>query len=147
MRLFEWIGERLDPGPRGGFVVGSFQQELPPPPVVWTCLILSLAATTGFFYLLFAYLVSPTPLNVAITVVATGIYLLLALFVHPYADTSNLGWLGGLVDDPFRWSDDWNRSMIFLKILLMPGRFVGRSFVNTVLTLWTGDHSFERDIE
>lgn len=68
-------------------------------------------------------------------------------FVHPYADTSNLGWLGGLVDDPFRWSDDWNRSMIFLKILLMPGRFVGRSFVNTVLTLWTGDHSFERDIE
>src|SRR5262245_30819608 len=51
-------------------------------------------------------------------------YLLLAWLIRPAPDTSNLGWFGGLVDDPFRVTDDWNRLLLWLGLLLLPGRVV-----------------------
>jgi hypothetical protein len=51
-------------------------------------------------------------------------YLLVAWLIRPQPDTSNLGWLGGLVNNPFRVSDDWNRFLLFVAIVLGPGRVV-----------------------
>lgn len=30
-------------------------------------------------------------------------------------DYNNIGWLGGLIDHPFRFSNDINRNLIFIK--------------------------------
>jgi hypothetical protein len=49
------------------------------------------------------------------------VYLLAGWFVRPKPDTSNLGWFGGLMNDPFRWSDDWNRFLVGLTLMLLPG--------------------------
>jgi len=135
MGFLEWWGESMNPGPRGGIRVESRSQELPTRGVVWTCLIVSMAGMIGGFYLLFAYLVPPTLTSLGVTLIVLGVYLLLAHFVHPEADTSNLGWMAGMMDDPFRWSDDWNRSLLGLNLLLLPGRFLGRSFVNFALMI------------
>ncbi len=48
-----------------------------------------------------------------------AIYLLISGVVRPRPDTTNVGWLGGLVDHPFRWSDDVNRLLILLLVLLL----------------------------
>jgi hypothetical protein len=62
----------------------------------------------------------------------TGLYLLLGHTVHPKPDLSNVGWMGGLFDHPFRYSDDINRSLIVLTVLIWPGRFLSESLVDMV---------------
>lgn len=39
-------------------------------------------------------------------------------------------WLGGLIDHPFRYSDDINRLLIFLSLLLLPGRMVAMGLID-----------------
>jgi hypothetical protein len=51
-------------------------------------------------------------------------YLLLASMVTVTPDTSNLGLFGGLADNPLSFSDDYNRFLLFLKLMLMPGQLV-----------------------
>lgn len=147
MGLFEWWGESVNPGPRGGIEIEGRSQDLPTPGIIWTCLIVSMAGLIGFFYLLFGYLVAPTLLNLGITLIVTGFYLLMAHFVHPQADTSNLGYLGGMIDDPFRWSDDWNRTLLGLNLMLLPGRFVGRSFANFALMIRADTAPLTEEVE
>ena len=48
--------------------------------------------------------------------------LFVAYFVNPKPDPSNVGWAGGLIDHPFRWSDDQNRMLLALNVVLLPGR-------------------------
>lgn len=55
------------------------------------------------------------------------VYCVIAFFVRPEPDTSNMGWLGGLIDNPFRISDDMNRTILFFKIALLPGLFIAES--------------------
>ncbi len=65
----------------------------------------------------------------------TRAYLLIAYFVLPEPDYGNMGWFGGLMDNPFRISDDLNRFLFFLRVLLIPGRFMARSIVNFFVML------------
>ena len=51
-------------------------------------------------------------------------YLLLAYFVKPLPDRSNLGWFGGWVNNPFRVSDNLNRFLLVLLLVLFPGRLL-----------------------
>lgn len=51
-------------------------------------------------------------------------YLLAAATIQPDYDRTELGWFGGLVDNPFSWEDDNNRRGLFLDIALIPGRVV-----------------------
>ena len=50
--------------------------------------------------------------------------------LHPRADRSNLGLLGGLLDHPLSWTDDANRFLLALQVVLFPGRFVAESLVD-----------------
>ena len=47
----------------------------------------------------------------------------------------NIGWLGGLMDHPFRYSDDINRGLLGLKLILMPGRLIAESVVDMAILL------------
>ena len=132
MSLFEWFGESSNPGPVGTVDVQSRSRGRRPRIGVLVCF--GLAAV---FLGLWAYFVlgvwgvwSATGLvGVA---VGTGGYLFLGYTVHPKPDMSNVGWAGGLFDHPFRYSDDINRSLIFLTVALWPGRFVSESLVDMV---------------
>jgi hypothetical protein len=58
------------------------------------------------------------------------IYLLIAYFVKSEPNTGDMGIAGGLIDHPFKYTDDINRSLFWLKIALAPGRFISGSIVN-----------------
>jgi len=136
MSLFEWIGESVNPGPTGsvdfepgarpqrtrGAVLFRFVLALVLVGVAWG-IVFSLA---GAGLATFAY-----------CLVITFAYATIGYLVRPRADRSNLGWAGGLMDDPFRYSDDINRSLLFLAILLAPGRFVGGAFLEAFRLLWS----------
>lgn len=117
MSLLEWILESRNRGARG-----SLDAETPAPSNARAGLLLlrGLVGTSligGGVYLAF----EATRPSAGLGVLAA--YLLVAYFVRPRPTTTNIGWAGGLVDHPFRWSDDLNRGLLFLRVLLWPGRF------------------------
>lgn len=121
--LFEMIGEALDPGDQGSLAVTS--PELRWRPGVWvvlhTAVALMVLGTFGFFLVVWTWPAWGWTVGWSIGLV---LYLLMAHYFVPTPDMGNLGWFGGILDNPFRWSDDWNRLLIFLWIVLIPGRFV-----------------------
>ena len=75
--------------------------------------------------------------HLAAFVVVAVIYLALGYSVHPDPDMSNLGWLGGLVNDPIHYTDNVNRQLLTLLLILLPGRFLSESLVDMVGLVWT----------
>lgn len=58
------------------------------------------------------------------------IYLMVAFLIQPEPDTSDMGWFGGLINNPFRITDNFNRFLLFLKIMLLPGRLIAQAILN-----------------
>jgi len=75
--------------------------------------------------------------HLAAFAVVAGLYLGLGYSVHPEPDVSNLGWLGGLVNDPIHYTDNVNRQLLTLLVVLLPGRFLAESLVDMVGLVWT----------
>jgi hypothetical protein len=53
-----------------------------------------------------------------------SVYLALSSINLPEPDYSDMGWLGGMMDDPFRLSDNRNRTIVMVNTLFLPGRLV-----------------------
>jgi hypothetical protein len=72
------------------------------------------------------------PLWQAIAYTAGGMcaYMAIGHFIRPEPNTDNLGWGGGLGNDPFKSSDNANRFLWRLHCLLGPGRFTAETFVD-----------------
>ncbi|QDU27140.1 hypothetical protein ETAA8_22250 [Anatilimnocola aggregata] len=58
------------------------------------------------------------------------IYSGLAFFFRPEPNTDNLGFCGGMRDDPFKYSDDINRGLMDLDFVLGPGRYVSETLLD-----------------
>jgi hypothetical protein len=126
MSLIEIIGESLDPGP-----VGDFHGDEGPRPARPRAMVV-LRGAIGLAMiaapLVIAALRVPFSLGtLGFVALGLAVYLLLAYRMRPNPDFSNMGYLGGVLDDPFRYSDDLNRLLLFLKLLLWPGRFATTS--------------------
>ena len=120
MSLFEWLGESFNPGPVGDIDASRepiFNQGIKRG---WA-LFFMLIGLVLFGFSLRLILQSETKFWSFVFFV---IYLLFSYFLTPKPDTSNVGWLGGLVDHPFRISDDMNRFLVFLYLFLLPGKLV-----------------------
>lgn len=132
MSLFEWLGESFNPGPVGSVDFGRQSRGSRPRIGVLVCFGLAVLLLGLWIYLVLSvWEVSSAAWLVKIAL-GTVLYLLLGYIAHPKPDYSNIGWMGGLFDNPFRYSDDINRSLIFLTALLLPGRFVSESLVDMV---------------
>ena len=53
-----------------------------------------------------------------------AVYIFLAAAFSPTWDRDNVGWLGGMIDNPFSLQDDWERSKRTFAFLLLPGKVV-----------------------
>jgi hypothetical protein len=60
------------------------------------------------------------------------IYIGAAFFVRPQHNGDNMGWFGGMANDPFQYSDNVNRFLFQLHMVLGPGRFAAE----TLLDVW-----------
>jgi hypothetical protein len=134
--MFEYLGEQIDPKNIGTFEFNT-EHEAPKRPL-WLVLLklFGLLAMLPIGYVLVIPLL-PLPAWQSISV-ASGILLIyigLAFFVRPEPDTDNLGWAGGLVDDPFHYSDDANRWLLLLHCALGPGRFASEAILDACALL------------
>lgn len=113
MSLLEWIFEPSNPGPVGVIEVNKPEPEDDDePPKKW---LIYISAVIGFFmaaaglYWIVNNLLEEGAERSVIKLSFFALYLAISYFVRTAPDTTNVGWLGGLVDHPFRISDDYNR--------------------------------------
>ena len=131
MSMFEWLGESYNPGSVGRVDVGGRTRGNRSRIDVLVCFGLTVLFLGFLIYFVLGISEVRSAAGLVGSVLVTVIYLFLGYTVHPTPDTSNVGWLGGLCDHPFRYSDDINRFLIFFTILLWPGRFFSESLVDT----------------
>lgn len=55
------------------------------------------------------------------------LYLAIGASLYPKPDYRNVGLLGGMIDHPFRFTDDLNRCLVVLLVVFWPARFATRS--------------------
>lgn len=77
------------------------------------------------------------PLWHAVVITAGGmlIYTGIAFFIRPEPNTDNLGWGGGMMNDPFQCSDNVNRFLWKLHCVLGPGRFTAETLLDLCVLL------------
>lgn len=133
MGLIELLFEKKNPGS-----VGTIQSNKGTPgPVKYSILIIKLFITGILIRLIYFITVRDiiSLNNIIIFVIVFSLYCIIGYSVIPKPDHSNIGWMGGLFDNPFRYSDDINRMLIVFQILLYPGRFISTTILQTVIAL------------
>ncbi len=132
MSLYEWWGERWDPGEVGSVQVSTEHEACTWQPLVIARFVFVVVGLPALWY--FTIPLVPLPLwqSAALVVGGTLIYVSLSYFIDPQPNTDNIGVAGGLIDHPFRYSDDLNRNLLGLKVLLGPGRFVAESICDAL---------------
>jgi hypothetical protein len=136
MGLLEWFGESYNPGSIGSVGVRESGGRDRSRWAVLVCFIVAVLLIAGGAYAIFHFGGALWQQKMLLIGTAFAFYLLLAFFLRPQADMDNIGWLGGLMDHPFRFSDDINRFLLFFQIALFPGRFVAESIVDFFVMLW-----------
>ncbi len=89
------------------------------------------------------------PLWQAVPIAAGGmlVYTGIAFFLRPEPNTDNMGWGGGMMNDPFQTSDNMNRLLWRLHCLLGPGRFTAEALLDLCALLGLAKGSEVRDQE
>ena len=128
MSLLEWLFEPANPGPVGKVEINSLKQDDDPePPRKWLIYIAAVVGLcfAGFgVYWILNTLIHIGPVRTLGRLGLVVLYLATGLLVRPAPDTTNMGWLGGLMDHPFRISDDFNRLLLFTQVILFPGKVI-----------------------
>jgi hypothetical protein len=130
MGLLELLFEKSNPGPIGEMSAHGKKPEEPKRGELMFKWIVSIA----IIGLVFKSTVSSSGAAIGFIIILT-IYCFAGYLIMPKPDYSNMGWAGGLLDNPFRFSDDINRMLFGLKVLLYPGRFVAVTLVQTFLLI------------
>ena len=118
MSLSEWLGEK----DRAPYSNG----------IVLLCFFITIIIVGAIYYFVFKEFQFNLK-NFGITTGALILYCLLGYLIRPEPDTDDMGLFGGMIDNPFSYSDDHNRFLMFLKLVLMPGYFFTESTINMFL--------------
>ena len=130
MRRFEWQSKPNSQDPLGTVEVGGRCRGNRSPFRVLVCFALILLLL-GFWIFLVRGVWDVWGLaGVVSSILVTVIYLLLGYVIHPKPVTSNLGFWP--FPDPFRPMAKYNVLLIYMRVVLWPGRFVAESLVDMV---------------
>ena len=123
MGLLEWLGERESPGPTGLLQYGARERPQRSRAAILIRLVLAAAVLSAWLSFVIVKLAEMRLEPAAWWVGGTFAYLLAGYHIHPEPNSENLGWWGGVIDHPLRWSDDVNRLLLFASIVLLARPF------------------------
>ncbi len=136
MSLLEWFLEPANPGPVGDVEVDAPEPDDEEPPkkwVVWLTMGLGLLVVGVGLYGVFYNLLYAGAGQIILKLCSLILYVILSHRVTVRPDYTNVGWLGGVLDNPFRISDDFNRRLIFLQAVLFPGKLMAYALIISFL--------------
>lgn len=128
MSLVEWLFESTNPGPVGKVEVNQQDpDDSGKPPKKWLIYVATLAglllAVTGLYWVLHNRPHDDIG-TVIVRLCCFAIYVVTGHFLTATPESTNIGWAGGLIDNPFRISDDYNRLLLLFQVLLFPGKLI-----------------------
>ncbi len=127
----ELAGERAYPQKTGQVRINTFYETRKKP--AWLVL-LKLCALVVMFVVGYLLLLPLVPLPMWKSVVVVGgillVYTGVAFFVRPEPNGDNMGFVGGLFNDPTQYSDNVNRALWKAHCLLGPGRFFAETLLD-----------------
>ena len=129
MGLMELIGELMNPGEIGTIEKVKREKEKRLHILILKT-ILAIAIAAGLYYWVFGISFHFKQFVTFVTIMA--VYSAAGYFISPEPDYSNVGWLGGVFDNPFRFSDDINRMLIFVRVILIPGRLIATTVASWI---------------
>lgn len=129
MGLFEILFEKFNPGGVGKIEKYKNKPKKTNIIILILKLIISILIIWFLYHITLRYKTNAE--NIIKFIIILFIYCLVSYMIVPKPDYSNIGWFGGLINNPFRFSDNLNRMLIFLMFLLYPGRFIAITFVQT----------------
>lgn len=133
MSFLEWFLEPTNPGP-----VGKVEMNAPEPDddgeppkkwLIWLVITIGLFLVGISLYWVFYNLLYVGAKPVLFKLCGLALYVIISHSLTVKPDYSNMGWLGGLVDNPFRISDDYNRWLAFFQAILVPGKLIAYSLI------------------
>ncbi|WP_025143440.1 hypothetical protein [Pedobacter jeongneungensis] len=140
MSIFEWFFERNNPGPTG--TVETYHHKL-----YWPRIWILIAGTAALIaFLFFIYCVPLNRLeafeigNACLGTLFSIAYLVASYYIYVKPDYNNMGFLG-FIDNPFKYTDDVNRFMLFFQAILLPGKIISIPIVNMFSLLFTAKKS------
>jgi len=129
MSMFEWLFEMNNPGPTGDFERGHYRLN-------WPRIWIIIAGLSSLLFVGFVIYIGPfnrfLHFDTINAVLLTGLiisYLLVSYYIYPKPNLDNLGFLG-FIDNPFRYTDDINRYLLWSQIILFPGKILAIPIVN-----------------
>jgi hypothetical protein len=128
---YEIVGERNDPKEMGGVQLNTFYETRKKPVWLVGVKLLGLLAMLAAGYAMFVPFL-PLPLWQSIMAVSGAIliYVGIAFFFRPQPNADNMGFLGGMFNDPTHYSDNVNRTLWKAHCLLGPGRFAAETLLD-----------------
>ena len=133
MSFLEFFGERFNRGPSGDLRFERENLPVRPSPYALAWLFASLLAIALWTMMLWR--VSTTWTGFLVAMALSTAYVLIAARARPRPDYSNVGFVGGLIDHPFRISDDYNRLLAFLILFFLPGRLIANGLRHGLVAL------------
>lgn len=135
MSLFGWLCERKNLGAIGTLEVGPKGLPSRSNGMITFRFVTAFTFIVFFYFLLYSIAWSVTIETFILPSILLVCYCLFGFFIRPKPDTSNMGWAGGLINNPFKITDNWNRKLMVYKIILMPGAFIVESLIQFVQLL------------
>lgn len=129
MVLMELIGELMNPGKIGTVNITKNKKEKRMCVLIVKSIV-SIIIITIIYYLNFN--VSFHIKDILLFIAAMVVYSSIGYFILPKPDYTNVGWLGGILNNPFRISDNVNRLLVFVMVLLIPGRLISTTILSWV---------------
>ena len=122
MSIFEYLFERKKSGNVGSFEKSKLSIKHVSIPILLLKLFISIFMVYALFYITVSQ--SLNFINMMIFLLILFGYCLLSYKFIPRPDKSNMGLLGGIIDHPFRYTDDLKRVLILFLVLMYIGRFI-----------------------
>jgi hypothetical protein len=132
MSFIEWFLEPANPGPVGKLGINSPEPDDEKPPrkwLIWLAVITGLLLLGIALYWVFQDLFDEEAKSILLKLGNLALYILVGHSVTAKPDYTNIGWLGGVIDNPFRISDDYNRWLVLIEVILLPGKLMAYSLV------------------
>ncbi len=144
MSLLEWSLEPANRGPIGKVEINPPEPNDGEPPrkwLVWVAVVIGLLCLGIGLYGVFYDLPAEGAKLVLFKLGSLALYVVISHFVTVTPNYTNVGWVRGLLDNPFRISDDYNRRLIVMQAILLPGKLIAYSLLMSWLL---GQYLFKR---
>ena len=130
MGFYEYWGEEVDPGKVGKVELGTEHEACRCKPLVIARFLAVVIALPAIWTITIPLIPLPTWQAAAAVIGGTLIYVAVSYLVDPQPEMDNLGPAGGMIDHPWRYSDDVNRTIAGLAMILGPGRFIAETMLD-----------------